>query len=89
MGLGRGYGIILEHKTKWPGNLEAGAHHFGTTRMSVGPATGVVDSNCRVFGANNPYIAGSSVFSTIAYANPTLTIVASALRLADHIKTRL
>jgi len=69
--------------------LEAGRHHSGTTRMAHDPALGVVDADCQVFGVSNLSIAGSSVFPTIGSANPTLTIVALALRLADHLKTRL
>jgi choline dehydrogenase-like flavoprotein len=49
---------------------------------------GVVDKNCRVYGLANLYIAGSSVFPTGGYANPTLTIVALALRLADHLTSQ-
>jgi len=63
-------------------------HHMGTTRMSSDPKTGVVDQNCRVHGVHNLFIAGSSVFPTSGIANPTLTIVALALRLADHIKSQ-
>jgi choline dehydrogenase-like flavoprotein len=59
------------------------AHHIGTTRMSANPRDGVVDSNCRVHGIENLYIAGSSVFATSGHANPTLTILALTLRLAD------
>lgn len=62
------------------------AHHMGTTRMSLSPQQGVVDENCRVHGVSNLFIAGSSVFPTGGYANPTLTIVALSLRLADHLK---
>jgi len=62
------------------------SHHIGTTRMSDGPRTGAVDENCRVHGVGNLYVAGSSVFPTSGYANPTLTIVALALRLAEHLK---
>lgn len=62
------------------------SHHMGTTRMSVAPSTGVVDKNCKVYGVRNLFIAGSSVFPTVGHANPTLTIVALALRLADHLK---
>ncbi|MGZ8203869.1 MAG: GMC oxidoreductase [Burkholderiales bacterium] len=62
------------------------AHHMGTTRMSEQPATGVVDANCKVHGVDNLYIAGSSVFPTGGHANPTWTIVALALRLADRLK---
>jgi choline dehydrogenase-like flavoprotein len=62
------------------------SHHIGTTRMSDDPRTGVVDSNCRVHGVENLFIAGSSVFPTSGYGNPTLTIVALAIRLTEHLK---
>lgn len=89
MGLGRGYSQLFKDRALWPGHMEAGKHHCGTTRMSGNLKTGVVDANCKVFGIDNLYIAGSSVFPTIGYANPTITIVALALRLSDHIKLRL
>jgi choline dehydrogenase-like flavoprotein len=61
-------------------------HHMGTTRMHDDPRLGVVDRNCRVHSTANLYVAGSSVFPTGAGAtNPTLTIVAMAIRLADHL----
>ena len=60
-------------------------HHLGTTRMNPDPARGVVDKNCRVHDMANLYIAGGSVFPTGGYANPSLTIVALSLRLADHL----
>jgi choline dehydrogenase-like flavoprotein len=62
---------------------------MGTTRMHADPARGVVDPNCRLHGAENLYVAGSSVFPTVGNANPTLTIIALAIRLADHLKTTL
>ncbi len=62
-------------------------HHIGTTRMSEAPSQGVVDPNCRVHGLANLFVASSSVFPTSSHANPTLTIVALAVRLADHLKT--
>ena len=62
-----------------------GGHHIGTARMGLDPTEGVVDGNCRVFGVHNLYIAGSAVFPTSGQANPTLTIVALAVRLARHI----
>ena len=61
-------------------------HHIGTTRMATDPNSGVVDDNCQVFGTQGLYVAGSSVFPTSGYANPTLTIVALSLRLASHIR---
>lgn len=65
--------------------IEVGRHHMGTTRMDADPARGVVDADCRVHGFDNLFIAGCSVFPTAGFANPTLTIVALALRLADHL----
>lgn len=62
-----------------------GGHHIGTARMGATAKTGVVDRNCQVFGINNLYVAGSATFPTSGQANPTLTIVAMALRLADHL----
>jgi hypothetical protein len=69
-----------------PPNLHGGMHHMGTTRMHLDPHQGVVDANCRVHDMSNLFIAGSSVFPTGGYANPTLTIVALSIRLADHLK---
>lgn len=63
-----------------------GYHHMGTTRMAAHAKDGVVDANCCVHGVENLYIAGSSVFPTSGWANPTLTIIALAIRLADEIK---
>ena len=63
-----------------------GSHHIGTTRMAASPSTGVVDANCKVHGVDNLWIASSSVFPTASFANPTLTIVALAIRLASHLK---
>lgn len=67
-----------------------GIHHpMGTTRMHLDAERGVVDEDCRVHGMSNLYLAGSSVFPTgLGHANPTLTIVALALRLADHLNVR-
>lgn len=64
-------------------------HHMGTTRMAANAHDGVVDADCRVHGIANLYIAGSSVFPTVGNDMPTLTVVALAHRLADHIKLQL
>jgi choline dehydrogenase-like flavoprotein len=69
------------------GGQGTGYHHMGTTRMGRSAEDGVVDRNCAVFGVPNLYVAGSSVFRTVGYANPTLTIVQLTLRLADHLAT--
>ena len=67
------------------GKLGAHCHQMGTTRMSLSSKDGVVDINSNVFGIDNLYIAGSSVFSTGGGVNPTLSIVQLSLRLADHL----
>ena len=64
-----------------------GGHIMGTTRMGTSRSNSVVDPDCRVHGYDNLFVAGSSVFPTGGYANPTLTIVALALRLADTLAT--
>lgn len=61
-------------------------HPMGCTRMATSEDHGVVDTNCRVFGTDNLYVAGASVFATGGIHNPTLTIIALALRLANHLK---
>ena len=64
-------------------------HHLGTTRMAQTPAEGVVDSDCRVFGVANLFVASGSVFATSSHANPTLTVVALSIRLAEHLRRKL
>ena len=60
-------------------------HHAGTTRMHDDPTHGVVDRHGRAHGFENLYLTGGSVFPTAGFANPTLTVVALALRLGDHL----
>ncbi|MCZ6888163.1 MAG: GMC family oxidoreductase [Gammaproteobacteria bacterium] len=61
-------------------------HHMGTTRMHEDPKLGVVDVNAKVHGLRNLFVTGGSVFPSGGFANPTITMVAVALRLADHLK---
>ncbi len=71
-----------------PPNLETmtdAAHQMGTTRMASRPEEGVVDPNCRVFGTDNLYVAGSAVFPTGPKYSPTFTILALARRLGQHL----
>ena len=74
---------------RWPDTLVGGPHHMGTTRMSDDPKTGVVDANAKVHGLDGLYMAGSSVFPTGGHANATLTLLATTLRLCDHLESRL
>jgi choline dehydrogenase-like flavoprotein len=87
-GLGQLQIEISDDDTSWP-TFYGCYHHMGTTRMSTNPRQGVVNEHCQVHGISNLYIAGSSVFPTGGFANPTLTIIAVAIRLADHIKGRM
>lgn len=64
-------------------------HHMGTTRMGSNRADAVVDSRCTVHGVDNLHLAGSSVFPTCGAVNPTYTIVALAIRLADWLHQEL
>lgn len=70
-------------------NFVDGCHPSGTTRMTDDPRDGVVDASCQVHGVDRLYVAGSSVFPTGGHANPTLMIVALAVRLSQHLKKRL
>ena len=84
-----GLGHVIRPLEGWERGIMGGPHHMGTTRMSADPNHGVVDADCRVHTVDNLYIAGSSVFATGGYANPTFTLVALALRLADKLRDRL
>jgi choline dehydrogenase-like flavoprotein len=70
----------------WQRHILGGPHHSGTTRMSTSPHDGVVDKDLKVHSVENLYVAGSSVFATGGFANPTFPLVALALRLADHLR---
>jgi choline dehydrogenase-like flavoprotein len=80
--------VKLEEEAPWA-TTRGGCHHMGTTRMHTDPTRGVVDADCRVHGLHNLWLAGSSVFPTGGAANPTLTIVALALRLARRLRQEL
>jgi choline dehydrogenase-like flavoprotein len=64
-----------------------GTHQIGTTRMGSSAHDAVVDRNLKCFGLDNLYVASSSVLPTSSQANPTLTTIALALRLASHLAT--
>jgi choline dehydrogenase-like flavoprotein len=79
--------VLDEHADYPVHDRLGGKHHMGGTRMASSPRDGVVDRNCLVFGTNNLYVAGSSVFPNGGQSNPTLTIVLLSLRLADFLTT--
>jgi len=66
-------------------NLTVNGHHLGTTRMGTSEKDAVVDKNLKVFGTDNLYVAGSSVWATAGVSNPTFSIITFSIRLAEHI----
>ena len=65
------------------------AHQAGTLRFGVDPQTSVLDLNCRAHEVDNLYVVDAGFFPSIGAVNPTLTIIANALRVADHLAERL
>jgi choline dehydrogenase-like flavoprotein len=65
------------------------AHQAGTMRFGDDPATSVLDLNCKAHALDNLYVTDASFFPSIGAVNPTLTIIANSLRVADHIIGRL
>ncbi len=78
--------IDLHDQEDWPDLTYGGSHHMGTTRMHNSARGGVVDKQLKLHGYHNLFILGSSVFPTGGGVNPTLTIMALAVRLAERLK---
>jgi choline dehydrogenase-like flavoprotein len=70
----------------WAGGVSDAFHQMGTTRIGSDPATSATDPNGQVRGVAGLYAAGASLFPAAGYVNPTLTLAALAIRLADHLK---
>lgn len=81
--------VRRKRTANWSTDHYYNCHHIGTTRMASDKKWGVVDRNCQAFSTDNLFVSGSSVFATSGVATPTFTIVALAIRLADHLKTIL
>jgi len=75
--------------SQWTQHVTDQFHHIGTARMSSSTHTGVVDEQCRIHGVENLSIGSSAVFPTSGHSNPTLTIIALCLRMADRLKSEL
>jgi choline dehydrogenase-like flavoprotein len=89
LGIGELEPLPPELVESWPDNLEGGWHQLGMTRMDPDPRRGVVNTDGRLHEVGNLFVTGGSVFPTVGAAPPTLTIVAMALRLADHLRAVL
>ena len=83
--------VLLDRNLYFSQNipLAGTAHQAGTARFGTDPARSVLDIHCKAHELDNLYITDASFFPSIGAVNPTLTIIANALRVADHIKQRL
>jgi len=83
--------VLLERSLYLGKDIPIGgtAHQAGTARFGSDPDQAVLDLDCKVYGIDNLYVTDGSFFPSIGAVNPTLTIIANALRIADTIKTRL
>jgi choline dehydrogenase-like flavoprotein len=70
-------------------DIAATAHQAGTNRFGTDPATSVLDVDCKAHDLDNLYVVDSSFFVSIGAVNPTLTIIANARRVGDHLMARL
>jgi choline dehydrogenase-like flavoprotein len=86
-GIGKVHTLISPDEL--PSRLFSASHQMGTTRMAASAKRGVVDADGAVFGVKGLYVTGPSVFPTGGDANPTLTTVALAIRLAHHLHERI
>ena len=69
--------------------LSGTAHQAGTCRFGTDPQSSVLDINCKAHELDNLYVTDASFFPSIGAVNPTLTIIANALRVAEHLRERL
>jgi choline dehydrogenase-like flavoprotein len=70
-------------------DIAAVGHQSGTCRFGEDPATSVLDTNCRTHDVDNLYVVDTSFFPSSSAVNPSLTAIANAIRVADHLKERL
>ena len=82
---------VIERSTYLGGRLGISgvAHQNGTIRFGTDPATSALDLNCKMHDLDNLYVVDASFFVSSSSVNPTLTIIANALRVADHLAERL
>ena len=82
----QGIGPFVPFEARGTREITGGAHHMGGTRMHESAERGVVDPEQRCHALDNLYVTGSSVFPAACFSNPTLTVVALAVRLASHLR---
>jgi choline dehydrogenase-like flavoprotein len=85
------HSVLLERRLYFGKNIPIGgtAHQAGTCRFGTDPATSVLDVNCKAHQLDNLYVTDASFFPSIGSVNPTLTIIANALRVAEHLRGRI
>jgi choline dehydrogenase-like flavoprotein len=77
---------LMEHPEKFVPKIMDSYHHMGGTRMASCPGDGVVDPDLKLHGTRNAYVCSSSVFPASGFSNPTHTLLALTVRLADHLR---
>ena len=82
---------LLEHSVYLHKGMPIGAtaHQAGTVRFGTDPRTSALDPNCRAHDVDNLYVVDTSFFPSIGAVNPSLTAIANALRVGDHLAARL
>jgi choline dehydrogenase-like flavoprotein len=76
---------LMSGSPKFFARCDDSNHHMGGMRMATSDATGVVDTNLRLYGLSNTYVCSSAVFPCSGFSNPTHTVLALAVRLSDHL----
>jgi choline dehydrogenase-like flavoprotein len=91
LGRNGAHSVLLERKLYLGKDIPIGgtAHQAGTARFGTDPGSSVLDLDCKAHELDNLYVADASFFPSIGAVNPTLTIIANALRVADRIAARL
>jgi choline dehydrogenase-like flavoprotein len=83
--------VLLERRLYFGKDIPIGgtAHQAGTCRFGADPSQSVLDLDCKAHELDNLYVTDASFFPSIGSVNPTLTIIANALRVADHLRQRM
>jgi len=81
--------LLLERGNFLPREIAGVAHQSGTCRFGTDPATSVLDVNCQAHEVENLYVVDTSFFPSIGAVNPALTAMANAIRVGEHLLSRM
>src|SRR6185436_4302956 len=86
LGLVKLHPWLIDPSVEWRNHFTDQNHHIGTARIGDSPYTAVLDANCRLHSVDNLHVASCAVLPTGGHSNPTLTMLALVIRLADHLR---